>query len=150
MTLRQYPKLIMAAQDLGQLKMQCGHVSSIVLVVLCVLKCLSNAAENLGLFLLDSARLIVANVETDSSSILRSAEEEVDDDDDECLGLVPDSSGVTPQLPSPPTASGLYWSKDSHNQSSGAAFVPDICHSIVKNPFHSWRTGSGPKRRGKM
>ncbi|XP_022735054.1 B-box zinc finger protein 22-like [Durio zibethinus] len=70
--------------------------------------------------------------DSSSSSILRSAEEEVDDD--ECLGQVPDSSWAVPQVPSPPTASGLYWPKDSHNQ---IYFVPDICCLIVKKPFHS-------------
>ncbi|XVF18508.1 hypothetical protein REPUB_Repub11eG0028100 [Reevesia pubescens] len=83
--------------------------------------------------------------DSDSSSILRSAEEEVDDD--ECLGQVPDSSWDVPQVPSPPTASGLYWPKDSHMQSDTMVFVPDICPSIVKNPFHSRRSGSIPKRR---
>ncbi|KAJ6416908.1 hypothetical protein OIU84_002736 [Salix udensis] len=38
-----------------------------------------------------------------------STEEEVDDE--ECLGQVPDSSWAVPQIPSPPTASGLYWPK---------------------------------------
>ncbi|OMO74685.1 Zinc finger, B-box [Corchorus capsularis] len=80
--------------------------------------------------------------DSDSSSILRSAEEEVDDD--ECLGQVPESSWAVPQVPSPPTASGLYWPKASHNQSDGVVFVPDIC---LKNTFHSRHSGSIPKRR---
>ncbi|XP_021288722.1 B-box zinc finger protein 22 [Herrania umbratica] len=83
--------------------------------------------------------------DSDSSSVLRSAEEEVDDD--ECLGQVPESSCAVPQVPSPPTASGLYWPKDSHNQSDGVVFVPDICSSIVKNPFHSRYRGFPPKRQ---
>ncbi|XVE63305.1 hypothetical protein DITRI_Ditri07aG0009400 [Diplodiscus trichospermus] len=84
--------------------------------------------------------------DSDSSPILRSAEEEVDDD--ECLGQVPDSSCAAPQVPpSPPTASGLYWPKDSYNQSDGVVSVPDICCSIVKNPHHSRHIGSIPKRR---
>ncbi|XP_022717362.1 B-box zinc finger protein 22-like [Durio zibethinus] len=74
--------------------------------------------------------------DSDSSLILLSAEEEVDED--ERLGQVPESSWAVPQVPSPPTASGLYWPKDSHNQSDGVVFVPDI---------HSRRTGSIPKRR---
>ncbi|OMO92574.1 Zinc finger, B-box [Corchorus olitorius] len=80
--------------------------------------------------------------DSDSSSILRSAEEEVDDD--ECLGQVPESSWAVPQVPSPPTASGLYWPKASHNQSDAVVFVPDIC---LKNTFQSRHSGSIPKRR---
>ncbi|XVF04424.1 hypothetical protein REPUB_Repub05bG0081300 [Reevesia pubescens] len=83
--------------------------------------------------------------DSDSSPILRSAEEELDDD--ECLGQVPESSWAVPQMPSPPTASGLYWPKDSHSQSDGVVFVPDICCSIAKNSFHSRHTGSILKRR---
>ena len=57
---------------------------------------------------------------------LRSSEEEIDDDDDQ-LGCVPDSSWTVPQIPSPPTASGLHWPKDPQYSSDIAAFVPDIC-----------------------
>ncbi|KAH1120724.1 hypothetical protein J1N35_003884 [Gossypium stocksii] len=83
--------------------------------------------------------------DSDSSSILRSADDEVDDD--ERLGQVPDSSWAVPQVPSPPTASGLYWPKDSRDQCDSLVFVPDICCSVMKNPFNSWRTGSNRKRR---
>ncbi|KAK8589001.1 hypothetical protein V6N13_087887 [Hibiscus sabdariffa] len=83
--------------------------------------------------------------DSDSSSILRSAEE--DDVDDECMGQVPDSNWAVPQMPSPPTASGLHWPKDSHNQPDSMAFVPDISWPNVKCPFHSLRIGSIPKRR---
>ncbi|PPR95516.1 hypothetical protein GOBAR_AA25157 [Gossypium barbadense] len=83
--------------------------------------------------------------DSDSSSILRSADDEVDDD--ERLGQVPDSSWAVPQLPSPPTASGLYWPNDSRDQCDSVVFVPDICCSVMKNPFNSWRSGSNRKRR---
>ncbi|GLU14760.1 hypothetical protein SLE2022_313110 [Rubroshorea leprosula] len=82
--------------------------------------------------------------DSDSSPILRSAEAEADDD--ECLGQVPDSSWAVPQIPSPPTASGLYWPKDSQNQSDAAVFVPDICYSTI-NSFRSQHDGSGTKRQ---
>ncbi|GLU17782.1 hypothetical protein SLE2022_341360 [Rubroshorea leprosula] len=62
--------------------------------------------------------------DSDSSPISRPTEEEVDDD--KRLGQVPDSSWAVPQMPSPPTASGLFWPKDSQNQSDAAVFVPDI------------------------
>ncbi|KAL4311007.1 hypothetical protein GQ457_01G003510 [Hibiscus cannabinus] len=81
--------------------------------------------------------------DSDSSSILRSADIEVDDD--ECLGQVPDSSWAVPQVPSPPTASGLYWPKDSCNQCDSVVYVPDICCSVMKKPFNTRRTGSNPK-----
>ncbi|KAF2314433.1 hypothetical protein GH714_026352 [Hevea brasiliensis] len=84
--------------------------------------------------------------DSDSSAILRSAEEEVDDDD-ECLGQVPDSSWAVPQIPSPPTASGLYWPKRVHNQSDNGEFVPDICCSTVQNHHHRRQHGSVTKRQ---
>lgn len=68
--------------------------------------------------------------DSDSSSILRSAEEELDDD--ECLGQVPEASWAVPQVPSPPTASGLYWPKNPQNQYD-SAFVPDIHHHSQLN-----------------
>ncbi|MFQ6621003.1 hypothetical protein Gotur_002161, partial [Gossypium turneri] len=83
--------------------------------------------------------------DSDCSSILRSADDEVDDD--ERLGQVPDSSWAVPQLPSPPTASGLYWPNNSRDQCDSVVFVPDICCSVMKNPFNSWRIGSNRKRR---
>ncbi|KAJ6949997.1 hypothetical protein NC651_003847 [Populus alba x Populus x berolinensis] len=76
--------------------------------------------------------------DSDSSAILRSAEEEVDDE--ECLGQVPDSSWAVPQIPSPPTASGLYWPKSIHH-SDTAIFVPDICGSAVQNHRHCQQRG---------
>ncbi|XP_002524543.2 B-box zinc finger protein 22 [Ricinus communis] len=72
--------------------------------------------------------------DSESSAFLRSADEEVDGD--ECLGQVPDSSWAVPQIPSPPTSSGLYWPKRIHNQSDGADFVPDICCSTLQNHHH--------------
>lgn len=62
--------------------------------------------------------------DSDSSGFW-AAEEELDDG---CLGLVPDSWTV-PQIPSPPTASGLNWSKNSYSSRNCTAFVPDICDS---------------------
>ncbi|TYH46717.1 hypothetical protein ES332_D11G358000v1 [Gossypium tomentosum] len=72
--------------------------------------------------------------DSDGSPFLRPAEEEVFED--EYMGQVPESHWAVPQVPSPPTASGLYWPKDSHNQSDSAVFVPDISWSSVENPFH--------------
>lgn len=82
--------------------------------------------------------------DSDGSPFLRSIDQELDDD--ERLGQVPDSSWAVPQMPSPPTASGVYWPKDSRDISDAAAFVPDICCSTI-NPFYSQGNGMAPKRR---
>lgn len=86
--------------------------------------------------------------DSDSSAILRSTEEEVDDED--CLGQVPDSSRAVPQIPSPPTASGLYWPKSFHNHSETAIFVPDICCSVVQNCHYSEQRGTVSKRQRQL
>ncbi|KAI9184702.1 hypothetical protein LWI28_000131 [Acer negundo] len=84
-------------------------------------------------------------VDSDSSPVLRSADEELDDD--ECLGHVPETSWAVPQVPSPPTASGLYWPKNSQNQYDSAVFVPDIYCSASQNPYQYHLTGHGTKKR---
>lgn len=86
--------------------------------------------------------------DSDSSAILRSTEEEVDDE--ECLGQVPDSSRAVPQIPSPPTASGLYWPKSFHNHSETAISVPDICCSVVQNCHYSEQRGTVSKRQRQL
>ncbi|KAK3198537.1 hypothetical protein Dsin_021952 [Dipteronia sinensis] len=83
--------------------------------------------------------------DSDSSPILRSADEELDED--QCLGHVPETSWSVPQVPSPPTASGLYWPKNSQNQSDSAVFVPDIYCSASQNPYQYHLTGPGSKKR---
>ena len=69
------------------------------------------------------------------SPVLRSIQEEVGDDDD-FLGRVPDSSWTVPQVPSPPTASGLHWPKDPQYTSDCALFVPDVCFSAGPRASH--------------
>ena len=87
--------------------------------------------------------------DSDSPIFLRAAEEEVDDD--ECLGQVPEASWAVPQIPSPPTASGLYWPKNYQNSLEGAVFVPDIClSSLVENPQHCHHNVSISKRRRQL
>lgn len=78
------------------------------------------------------------------SSGLRSGEEELDDD--ECIGQVPDSSWTVPQVPSPPTASGLHWPRGSYSSSDYAAFVPDLCCSRMQNAPTSQSNGAVSKR----
>lgn len=79
------------------------------------------------------------------SSVLRSSEEEMDDDG--FLGRVPDSSWTVPQIPSPPTASGLHWPKVPHYTSDNAMFVPDICFNRPRQPHHAQHNSVISKRR---
>ncbi|GMH25588.1 hypothetical protein Nepgr_027431 [Nepenthes gracilis] len=65
------------------------------------------------------------------SSMARSSEDSLDIQD--CLGQVPDVAWMVPQVPSPPTASGLYWPDSSRHFANTAAFVPDIS-SIENRP----------------
>ncbi|ONI12314.1 hypothetical protein PRUPE_4G156600 [Prunus persica] len=79
------------------------------------------------------------------SPALKSSEEEMEDY--ECIGEVPETSWMVPQVPSPPTASGLYWPRSSQISSDFAVFVPDICHSQMQNPLYSQHNGTVSKRR---
>ena len=65
------------------------------------------------------------------SPVLRSGEEEMEEEDD-YLERVPDSSWTVPQIPSPPTASGLCWPKDPQYSSDSVLFVPDISFSHLQ------------------
>jgi hypothetical protein len=59
----------------------------------------------------------------------------------EFFGQVPEVHwSSVPELPSPPTASGLHWQGDPHYGSSdtAAVFVPDICSP--ENPFRCFTT----------
>ncbi|PRQ30892.1 putative transcription factor interactor and regulator LIM family [Rosa chinensis] len=79
------------------------------------------------------------------SSILRSSEEE--QEEYECIGQVPEISWMVPEVPSPPTSSGLYWPKTYQNPSDSAVFVPDVCYSEMENPLHCQQNGTFSKRR---
>nr|GMC74750.1 B-box zinc finger protein 22 [Ipomoea batatas] len=83
--------------------------------------------------------------DTDCSATLRVNEEELDGD--ECLGPVLDASWAVPQIPSPPTASGLYWPKTNQNSFDSAVFVPDICYSPMQNFDNPQPNCSRMKRR---
>ncbi|GFZ05063.1 light-regulated zinc finger protein 1 [Actinidia rufa] len=83
--------------------------------------------------------------ESDCSSILRAGEEDLDAD--ELLGQVPDASWMVPQVPSPPTASGLYWPRSNRSFSDAAVFVPDICNSPVQTPNRYHASGTSSKRQ---
>ncbi|CAK9134168.1 unnamed protein product [Ilex paraguariensis] len=85
--------------------------------------------------------------DSDCSSILRAVEEELDSD--ECFGQVPEAFWAVPQIPSPPTASGLYWPKNYQYPSDTAACVPDICcsPSPMQSLHRSYPNGTSSKRR---
>ncbi|XP_015696384.2 B-box zinc finger protein 22 [Oryza brachyantha] len=65
------------------------------------------------------------------------------------FGQVPDVHWAVPELPSPPTASGLHWQRDPRHggvataaaAEAGAVFVPDI--SSPENPFRCFAAGAG-------
>lgn len=83
--------------------------------------------------------------ESDSSPILRSMENELDSDDR--LGQVPDVSWTVPQVLSPPTASGLYWPKNSQHLANSAVFVPDISCSMAPSSNKQVANRNSGKRR---
>ncbi|OWM88563.1 B-box zinc finger protein 22 [Punica granatum] len=80
--------------------------------------------------------------DSDCSSMQRTSEE----GEDECPGQVPENSWAVPQIPSPPTASGLYWPKTPRHISNGAVSVPDIC-SLPEHATPFQRGGNALKRR---
>ncbi|KAF0915925.1 hypothetical protein E2562_000568 [Oryza meyeriana var. granulata] len=61
------------------------------------------------------------------------------------FGQVPDVHWTVPELPSPPTASGLHWQRDplygAAAIDAAAVFVPDI--SSPENPFRCFAAGAG-------
>nr|CAB3459861.1 unnamed protein product [Digitaria exilis] len=59
-----------------------------------------------------------------SSPYYRSSSEDRDAANNELFGQVPEMQWSVPELPSPPTASGLHW---QHGGTDSTAFVPDIC-----------------------
>ncbi|QCE10196.1 B-box zinc finger protein 22 [Vigna unguiculata] len=65
------------------------------------------------------------------SPVLRSGDEEMEEE--EYLEHVPDSSWTVPQIPSPPTASGLHWPKHPQYSSDSLLFVPDISFSHMQH-----------------
>nr|XP_043628901.1 B-box zinc finger protein 22 [Erigeron canadensis] len=86
--------------------------------------------------------------ESDGSPILRALEVELDGED--CLGQVPDASWAVPELPSPPTASGLSWPRSrpyNQNQMGSDTFVPDVFHLPMPTFYGSQQNNTTFKRR---
>lgn len=67
------------------------------------------------------------------SPVLRSGDEEMEEEEEDYLEHVPDSSWTVPQIPSPPTASGLHWPKHLQYSSDSLVFVPDISFSHMQH-----------------
>lgn len=82
--------------------------------------------------------------DSDCSPILRAGEEELDAD--ARLGEVPETSWAVPQIPSPPTASGIHWPKSYQNLPDCAVYVPDICSSPFQY-FNQSQSSNLKKRR---
>ncbi|KAH6788749.1 light-regulated zinc finger protein 1 [Perilla frutescens var. frutescens] len=81
----------------------------------------------------------------DCSPILRVADAELEGD--ECMGQAPDTFWAVPEIPSPPTASGLYWPKAPQILCDSTVFVPDIISSHMQNFHHHHSHGDSSKRR---
>ncbi|KAL8141299.1 hypothetical protein V2J09_007320 [Rumex salicifolius] len=85
--------------------------------------------------------------ESDSSSILRTTSED-ELEIDERLGQVPDMGRSVFKIPSPPTASGLFWPRTSQELASTAYFVPDIYLPDEHNSHYNYpRNGHTNTRR---
>lgn len=73
---------------------------------------------------------------------------DVEIDGDEGLGHVPDTAWAVPEIPSPPTASGLNWPNSyQHQVEMTAVFVPDVCYSTRQDLYQDQLMGSSVKRR---
>ncbi|KAH7657712.1 Zinc finger RING/FYVE/PHD-type protein [Dioscorea alata] len=73
---------------------------------------------------------------SEGSPLNLSIDENLDSED--CLGRVPEISWMVPEIPSPPTASGLHWQKNLHYPASeNVVSVPDISSSPIPQRYHS-------------
>ncbi|XP_051152218.1 B-box zinc finger protein 22-like [Andrographis paniculata] len=85
--------------------------------------------------------------DSDFSPVLRAADAELDGSD-EFLGQAPDSFWAVPQMPSPPTASGLHWPRSyNENISYSTAYVPDISSSPRQSFQYRNSNARSSKRR---
>lgn len=82
--------------------------------------------------------------DAECSPILRVADAELEDD--ECMGQAPDTFWAVPEIPSPPTASGLYWPRTPQTLCDSNVFVPDILSLPMENFHHHHTHGDSSKR----
>lgn len=94
---------------------------------------LNEFSQNYDYNMEESSRADSGKLGDSGSPVLRSSEEEMEEDDD-YLERVPNSSWTVPQIPSPPTASGLYWPKNPQFSYDSVLSVPDICFSHMQQP----------------
>ncbi|KAK9152529.1 hypothetical protein Sjap_000009 [Stephania japonica] len=85
--------------------------------------------------------------DSDSSPFSRAAYQDLEVDD-ECLVKVPEMHWQVPEIPSPPTASGLFWPKVVQNPHvEDALFVPDKWGSSPSNNSRYPSEATAAKRR---
>ncbi|KAK9150730.1 hypothetical protein Syun_009039 [Stephania yunnanensis] len=85
--------------------------------------------------------------DSDSSPFSRASYQDFEVND-ECLGKVPEMQWRVPEIPSPPTASGLFWPKGVQNRHlEDALFVPDIWGSSPPNNGRYPSEATATKRR---
>ena len=74
---------------------------------------------------------------------------EIELDSEDCLGQVPDASWAVPEIPSPPTASGLSWPKTRPHQHGMVSdtFVPDVSYLPMPNFYESQQNNTGILKR---
>ncbi|KAK9132310.1 hypothetical protein Scep_011838 [Stephania cephalantha] len=85
--------------------------------------------------------------DSDSSPFSRASYQDFEVNDD-CLGKVPEMQWRVPEIPSPPTASGLFWPKGVQNRHlEDALFVPDIWGSSPPNNGRYPSEATATKRR---
>ncbi|MQM06655.1 hypothetical protein Taro_039484 [Colocasia esculenta] len=66
----------------------------------------------------------------------------------ECESHVPDiTQWAVPEIPSPPTASGLNWPRNFHHSAERSVFVPDVCASSFQDPPRHHQSPSAVKCR---
>ncbi|XP_068658861.1 B-box zinc finger protein 22 [Aristolochia californica] len=94
---------------------------------------LSGLNENFGFPEQESSKADNGNLGDSDLSPVYDCTTEGEFDIDDCLGQVPEITWTVPEIPSPPTASGLHWPRTLRKKPvEHSVFVPDVC-----SPFQS-------------
>ncbi|XP_068666184.1 B-box zinc finger protein 22-like isoform X2 [Aristolochia californica] len=89
---------------------------------------LSGLSENLGFPEQESSKADNGKLGDAGLSPSHDYTTEGDFDVDDCLGQVPEIIWTVPEIPSPPTASGLHWLRSLRKEPmEHSVFVPDVC-----------------------
>ncbi|GER53959.1 B-box zinc finger family protein [Striga asiatica] len=83
--------------------------------------------------------------DSDCSSVLRAADGELEADD--CLGQLRDSFWAVPEVPSPPTSSGLHWARKIQGPYDSSFFVPEISSPHQQVSRYRLTEGDGSNKR---